>query len=160
PCSGIDPGCGARTRAADRLSLRGDDPGAIRTVMATAYAFGETLLKVDSVSFSHGPTPVLRDLSLEIRNVTRPGLTQGQAVGLLAPSGMGKTPLFRLLAGLAYPRCGTIWVGHPPQRVRRGMVGVVAQNYPLFSHRTVLSNLLVAGGPARLPAQQVQARAR
>src|SRR5205807_709075 len=73
------------------------------------------------------------------------GRTQGQVVGLLGPSGMGKTTLFRVLAGLDAPDRGAVLLGEEGRPVERGMVGVVAQNYPLFSHRTVLSNLIVAG---------------
>ena len=112
---------------------------------AIAHEYKETLLKLDGVSVRKGDNQILRDVNLEIKNLTRPGLTQGQVVGLLGPSGMGKTTLFRVLAGLDEPDSGSILVGKEQAPVQRGMVGVVAQNYPLFAHRTVKSNLLVAG---------------
>ena len=40
------------------------------------------------------------------------------------------------------------------------MVGVVAQNYPLFEHRTVLANLRVAGRLGHLPQAQATALAQ
>ncbi|RYG55171.1 ATP-binding cassette domain-containing protein, partial [bacterium] len=46
--------------------------------------------------------------------------------------------------------CGTILVGEELKPVGRGAIGVVAQHYPLFAHRTVLGNLLVAGQQAGL----------
>ena len=107
--------------------------------------YKETLLKIENVSVALGGAPILRDLDLEIKNLVRPGYTQGQVVGLLGPSGMGKTTLFRLLAGLDEPDTGSILVGEACRPVQRGMVGVVAQDYPLFAHRTVRGNLLVAG---------------
>lgn len=114
------------------------------------YEYRETLLKVENVSVALGGTPVLRDLNLEIKDVHRPGLTQGQVVGLLGPSGMGKTTLFRVLAGLMKPDTGQVLVGPEKRSVERGMVGVVAQDYPLFPHRTVLGNLTVAARQAGL----------
>ena len=71
-------------------------------------------------------------------------------VGLLGPSGIGKTTLFRVLAGLDKPDTGQVLLGEEAKPVQRGMVGVVAQHYPLFAHRTVLGNLMVAGRQAGL----------
>ncbi len=103
--------------------------------------------------------PILRDLSLEVKDVLRPNCTQGQVVGLLGPSGMGKTCLFRILAGLDTPDGGEVRIGAEGRQVQRGMVGVVAQNYPLFSHRTVHGNLMVAGRRAGLSKTDAAARA-
>lgn len=109
-----------------------------------AYEYRETLLKVEGVNLNLGGKSILRDLDLEIKNIHRPGLTQGQVVGLLGPSGMGKTQLFRIISGLNVPDTGHVLL-HGDKRVKPGMVGVVAQNYPLFPHRTIRSNLRVAG---------------
>ena len=116
--------------------------------------YEETLLKVSDVSKTLGGKCILRDLDLEVKNLVRPGHTQGQVVGLLGPSGMGKTTLFRLLAGLEPPDSGSVLVGQEQKPVLRGQVGVIAQNYPLFVHRTVLGNLLVAGHQAGLSGQK------
>lgn len=114
--------------------------------MATPeYELTEILLKVDGVSVDFGTETILRDVNIEIRDLVRPGMSQGQVVGLLGPSGMGKTTLFRVLAGLDAPTSGSVFIEKEGVPVRKGMVGVVAQNYPLFAHRTVLGNLLVAG---------------
>ena len=75
-----------------------------------SYEYKETILNVTGVSLTLGGTPVLRDLNLEVKDVYRPGLTQGQVVGLLGPSGIGKTCLFRILAGLS---------AHDPEAARR-----------------------------------------
>jgi polar amino acid transport system ATP-binding protein/sulfate transport system ATP-binding protein len=118
--------------------------------MTPPYALGETLLKIEDVSLTLGGKPILRDVNVEIKDITRPGKVQGQVVGLLGPSGVGKTSLFRILAGLSYPDTGVVRIGPEGTPVHRGMVGVVAQNYPLFAHRRILSNLLVAGKQAGL----------
>ncbi|MBS1709773.1 MAG: ABC transporter ATP-binding protein [Armatimonadetes bacterium] len=105
----------------------------------------QCVLRATGVHLTLGEKKILRDVNLQIDNIVRPGKTQGQVVGLLGPSGMGKTQLFRLLAGLNTPDEGTVEVGDPLQPIAAGQVGVVAQDYPLFQNRTVMSNLLLAG---------------
>ena len=87
-------------------------------------------------------------------------MVTGQVVGLLGPSGIGKTRLFRILAGIDAPDTGQVVIGDPGVPVRRGMVGVVAQNYPLFENRTVLSNMLVAAGQAGLSGSAAAEKAQ
>jgi ABC-type nitrate/sulfonate/bicarbonate transport system ATPase subunit len=106
--------------------------------------YGETLLKVDHVSLSYDEKVILRDVNAEIRDIVREGRTQGQVVGFLGPSGIGKTQLFRIIAGLNHPTSGQVLVNSTLTPVKAGMVGVVAQNYPLFENRTIFSNLLLA----------------
>ncbi len=121
--------------------------------------YGDALLQVQHVSVTLGGTPILRDVNLVIRDLVRPGYTQGQVVGLLGPSGVGKTTLFRILAGLDEPDSGQVLVDRECRPVRRGMVGVVAQTYPLLEHRTIRGNLMVAGRQAGLPARDSQEKA-
>lgn len=112
------------------------------------YEVKECLLRFDNLSQTLGDKVILRDVDGQICNIHRPGMQQGQVVALLGPSGIGKTRLFRLIAGLDQPDTGAVLVGDPGKPVKRGEVGVVAQNYPLFRHRTVLGNLIVAGRQA------------
>jgi len=102
------------------------------------------LLKIDNVSLQYDGHPVLRNVSAEIKNIIRPDCSQGQVVGFLGPSGIGKTQLFRIVAGLNSPTSGMVTVNGLNRPVKAGEVGVVAQDYPLFEHRTVMSNLLLA----------------
>jgi len=118
------------------------------------------LVKIEGVSVTLGGTPILRDVNAEVRDITRPGVKQGQVVGLLGPSGLGKTTLFRILAGLDKPDTGQVLLEEEAIPVQRGMVGVVAQNYPLFAYRTVWSNLVVAGMMERTTRAKVEERAR
>jgi len=112
--------------------------------MTLLYEFKETLLTLDNLCLSLGGRAILSGVCARVRNVTRPGMLQGQVVAVLGPSGVGKTQLFRLLSGLTPPDRGQVLVGAKQQPVARGNVGVVAQAYPLFEHYTVLENLLVA----------------
>lgn len=136
------------------------------------YTVGETLLQIENVSLAFGSVTfnddgsiakadklVLRDVNAEVRNLIRPGLTQGQVVGFLGPSGIGKTQLFRVISGLLKPTVGRVLVNTERIPVKAGMVGVVPQYYPLFKHRRVLSNLIVAGLQAGLSRTQAKDKA-
>ena len=111
------------------------------------YTAGQTLLKVDNVSLNYDGRPVLKNVNAEIKKISRPGVVTGQVVGFLGPSGCGKTSLFRCIAGLHQPDAGKITLSGGDKPVEAGEVGVVAQNYPLFEHRTVYSNLMLAAEP-------------
>jgi polar amino acid transport system ATP-binding protein/sulfate transport system ATP-binding protein len=108
------------------------------------YSYGKTLLKVEDVSLSYDGRDILKNVSAEIKNIIVPGKQQGQVVGFLGPSGIGKTQLFRIIAGLNRPTKGRVVLNGSDRPVRAGEVGVVAQSYPLFDNRTVISNLMLA----------------
>ena len=73
---------------------------------------------------------------------------RGSMAALLGPSGCGKTTLLRLIAGFEIPDAGSVSVDGaivaapgrfvPPERRR---VGMVFQDYALFSHLTVHKNV-------------------
>src|SRR5437868_15516977 len=101
------------------------------------YAKNETILKVENVSLKLQNNLILQDINLEVKNLVRPGMMQGQVIGLLAPSGMGKTQLFEVLSGLKLPTTGRVLIDNPLRPVKIGQVGVVAQSYPLFPQYTI-----------------------
>ncbi len=109
----------------------------------TAYTMGKRLLTIDNVCLDYD-RPILEGVTCHIDNIQRAGLQQGQVVCLLGPSGIGKSQLFRCIAGLQKPTSGSIRLNGSQREVWPGEVGVVAQNYPLFNHRTVWGNLLLA----------------
>jgi iron(III) transport system ATP-binding protein len=98
-------------------------------------------LVVEEVSHQYGRTPVVRGASLQI--------LPGEIHSLLGPSGSGKTTLLRLVAGLEVLREGRITIAgrtvaepnrHVPPESR--CVGFVFQDYALFPHLSVRSNVL------------------
>ncbi|MHA6484151.1 ABC transporter ATP-binding protein [Paenibacillus sp. strain BS8-2] len=97
-------------------------------------------LSVESLDFHFPEAPPLFDgLSFELR--------EGEFVSLLAASGMGKTTLFRLLAGLLPATNGSIRVGKEGLDVvaaaKRGCIGYMPQRDGLMPWRTVLDNAAI-----------------
>ena len=118
------------------------------------HEFKNTILKVENISLSLGGNQILRDVNVDVRDIVRPGMSQGQIVGFLGPSGIGKTKFFEILAGLLKPDTGQVLLGDPLTPVQIGRVGVVQQSYPLFNHRTVMGNLMVAAARKGIPAAE------
>ncbi|WP_310395143.1 ATP-binding cassette domain-containing protein [Hymenobacter sp.] len=116
------------------------------------HSYKESILALRDISMQFGGEVILRDISLDVLDVVRPGVSQGQVIGFYGRSGIGKSVLCRIIAGLLPPSTGTVLVAAPPRPVCPGDVGFVQQRYPLFDHRTLLDNLLVAAGRKHAPA--------
>jgi ABC-type nitrate/sulfonate/bicarbonate transport system ATPase subunit len=129
--------------------------------MSFPYELRETLVSIKDVTLKFGDTLVLKPTSVDVRNIVRPGMHQGQVIGVLGPSGIGKTQFSRILSGLNTPTTGSVTIqtnaGMVP--VTAGSVGVVFQDYRLFKHRTVLGNLLVAMEHTELNRKEREERA-
>jgi len=119
----------------------------------SAYEYKEVLVSVKDVSLHFGEKVILKPTSIEVRDIVRPGCVTGQVIGVLGPSGVGKTQFSRILSGLNRPTTGSVMVrdtsepqANPPKMVpvHAGLVGMVFQDYRLFNHRRVIDNLLVA----------------
>ncbi|WP_435196948.1 ABC transporter ATP-binding protein [Natronomonas sp. EA1] len=91
---------------------------------------------LDSVSKTFGDTTALDDVSLTVED--------GEFFTLVGPSGCGKTTTLRTVAGFEEPTEGEVAiagenvVGVPPEDRH---VGVVFQQYALFSHMSVGENV-------------------
>lgn len=109
----------------------------------TAYTKEQELLQVNQVCLNYGERCILHNISFSIKNIVRPGMQQGQVVSLLGRSGIGKTQLFRLLAGLQQPTSGAITINGGKQ-VQAGDMGVVFQHYYLFEWKTIYQSLKMA----------------
>lgn len=112
--------------------------------MNRSYEVKDTLIRIESVGVKYGDKVILDGVSAEVRDIVRPGCITGQIIGILGPSGIGKSQLSRVMTGLQKPTSGQVTVGSHGKVVEVGLVGYVPQNYPLFDHRRVFSNLMVA----------------
>jgi polar amino acid transport system ATP-binding protein/sulfate transport system ATP-binding protein len=119
----------------------------------------EVLLDVSKLRLMLGETLILNDLSFQVVDRVREGCVTGQVVGLLGPSGAGKTRLLRLIAGLDTPHGGTVR-GKDGALLPPGSVGYVFQDYPLLEHRTVRGNLELSGQIGGMTADAARKRAR
>jgi polar amino acid transport system ATP-binding protein/sulfate transport system ATP-binding protein len=121
-------------------------------------AEGDVLLDVRDVHLQLGGNPILGGVTFQVKDRVQPGKITGQIVALLGPSGVGKTRLLRLIAGLDAPDSGAI-IGPDGNAPQAGEVGVVFQNYPVLKHRRVLDNLEVAGRANGLKRDAARQRA-
>lgn len=114
----------------------------------------EVLLTVDHVSMSYGAKVVLRDVCATIKDIE----DHGQVICFLGPSGIGKTQLSRIMAGLQVPTSGRVLLRND-HVVGAGYVGMVPQDYPMFDYATLAGNLAIAGKQAGLSKTEINIRA-
>lgn len=111
--------------------------------MKPVYTRNERLLTIDKLNLDFNGNKILRDVNVHVDDINRPNMAQGQVISLLGPSGIGKTQLFKCIAGLNKPTSGGVYLHKEKKPVEAGEVGFVFQNYPLLNHRTILQNLLI-----------------
>lgn len=107
-----------------------------------------TLLEIKNICLNLGGKQILRNVNAHVEDLVRPDAVTGQVVAFLGPSGVGKTSLLRILAGLQIPTSGEVLLGAMKTPVRPGMVGLVSQQYIMYRNRDVLGNLKVAASMA------------
>jgi ABC-type polar amino acid transport system ATPase subunit len=127
----------------------------------------EIAVSVRSVAKSFGALVALHDVSLDIR--------RGEILGVIGPSGGGKSTLLRCLDGLEQPNSGSIEyfldgqtridstsaLTSPSLTELRRLVGFVFQGLNLWEDRSVLENLALAPRlVTRSPRGEIEDRAR
>jgi ABC-2 type transport system ATP-binding protein len=110
----------------------------------------ETMIHVESVSKSFGPTRAVDDLSFTIES--------GEVVGLLGPNGAGKTTAMRLITGFLAPDCGTIEVDDIPVLERaveaQRRIGYLPESNPLWRDMLVSEILQLSADLKRVPRSE------
>jgi His/Glu/Gln/Arg/opine family amino acid ABC transporter permease subunit len=106
-------------------------------------AGGEVLLTVEHLRKSFGDVTPLQDVNCQV--------CQGDVISVIGPSGTGKSTFLNLLNQLETPDGGTIlFEGQNTLErgydlnVLREKVGMVFQSFYLFSHLTIIENLMLA----------------
>ncbi len=110
------------------------------------------------VRLALGESLIVDELSFQVIDRVREDCVTGQVVGLLGPSGVGKTRLLRIIAGLDRPDRGRV-TGQNGAVLPPGSVGLIFQDYPLLLHRSVRSNLELAGKISGMTPDKARDRA-
>lgn len=111
------------------------------------------LVRFEAVSKRFGGFTAVERLSLDIY--------EGEFFALLGPSGCGKTTLLRMLAGFEAPSEGRVLLdgeditGRPAHRRN---VNMMFQNYALFPHLSIFSNIAFGLRQEGLPKDEIAAR--
>ncbi|MBI1998502.1 MAG: ABC transporter ATP-binding protein, partial [Deltaproteobacteria bacterium] len=115
-----------------------------------------SIIKVENLTKLFKDTRALDDVSFEFEK----GI-----LSFLGPSGCGKTTLLRSVAGLEVPDAGTIFIADEVQTsIAAGIlvppyarkIGFVFQNYALWPHMTVFSNVAFGLKLHKTPAEEVK----
>jgi phospholipid/cholesterol/gamma-HCH transport system ATP-binding protein len=93
----------------------------------------EIAIRVRGVESRFGPQVVHRNLDLDVK--------RGEILGLVGPSGSGKSVLLREIVGLDLPTAGTVAFPFLEAEGREPRLGVMFQDGALFSNLTVLENV-------------------
>ncbi len=99
------------------------------------------LLEIRNLQKSFGQTPVLRGISLSVK--------EGEVIGLIGASGSGKSTLLRCINRLETPSGGSVvFQGRTDtdhnENTLRQQIGMVFQRFNLFPHLTALQNIALA----------------
>ena len=102
-----------------------------------------SIIRVEHMEKSFGNITPIKDISFE--------LNQGDVISIIGPSGTGKSTLIRAINMLDEPTNGRIYFhdecineqSYNLSKLRKS-VGMVFQSFNLFSHKTVMENIIMA----------------
>lgn len=93
------------------------------------------VLKAEEISKSYGQRKVLENVSLHVK--------EGEIVSLLGVSGVGKSTLFNILAGLLTPDGGDVFAEGKRVTGKSGYIGYMQQEDLLLPFKTVVKNVMI-----------------
>jgi len=89
----------------------------------------------ENITKNYNNKPVVENINLE--------LLEGGFISLLGPSGVGKTTLFNVLAGVEKPDAGKVFLNDEDITGVSGKVSYMLQKDLLLEYRTVLDNVIL-----------------
>ena len=99
------------------------------------------ILKLENLTMRFGGLAAVSELSIDV--------PRGAIVGLIGPNGAGKTTVFNMVTGFYRPTHGRVVfdgddiTGLQPHIICRSGISRTFQNIRLFSHETVLENVMI-----------------
>ncbi|MDO4814584.1 MAG: ABC transporter ATP-binding protein [Gemella sp.] len=110
------------------------------------------MLEIKNLSYSYGNNAVLKDINIYVN--------EGEMVSIIGTSGVGKSTLFNVIAGIENLQSGTIKINDSSNYL--GKVSYMLQKDLLLAHKTIVDNvalpLIIKGTntkDARLEALEV-----
>jgi branched-chain amino acid transport system ATP-binding protein len=100
------------------------------------------ILRCEDISLMFGGVSALSNINFEVR--------KGELLSIIGPNGAGKTCLINTVTGFYRPSTGGVYYGQreltglPPYEIAKLGIARTFQNIELFTHLTVLDNLLAA----------------
>lgn len=91
------------------------------------------VLQVEGVSKSFGEETIIHNISMELR--------EGEIVSLIGASGVGKTTLFNIIAGLCTAEEGSVKIDGMEVTGQPGHVSYMLQKDLLLPYKTILDNV-------------------
>jgi polar amino acid transport system ATP-binding protein len=104
-----------------------------------------SIIKIENLGKSYGENVILENVSVDIE--------KGDIVSIIGPSGAGKSTLLRAMNFLSPPTSGKVYfdgveINKKNVNETRRKMGMVFQNFGLFSHMTAKQN--ICAGPMKL----------
>ena len=106
-------------------------------------------LEVKNINAAYGDNEVLQDINIYMNG--------GEFISLVGTSGVGKTTLFNIIAGLIMPTDGNILLDGENITGKTGFVGYMLQKDMLLPYKTVIDNIalpIVLGKENKKSARQ------
>ena len=93
----------------------------------------KNILEVKNLSYSFGNNPILKDINIHVN--------ENEMVAIVGSSGVGKSTLFNLIAGVLKIQVGEITINGSEDYI--GKVAYMLQKDLLFEHKTIIDNVIL-----------------